>query len=221
MCTWWFARPWQTKKVHLNKFFWTIPLVFLTRITGKKAKSSRELFEQISVNAVFLVFRDFGWVLGLCYQPEMCHVSRTEILQGSCLSEGLGGSRAKWLMLGFSYSTFPLFKSCCSHFDCSLSLSLFIWKLFSALPSPPPKHELARCSGAMRGGHDQASRGYGCQPPGSHAANGGRGGQAWGSRPWTWARLAAKSTTSCHVDTERERPPKFNCLSLQAPQANL
>ena len=30
--------PPKNKKVHLNKFFWTISVGFLTRVTGKKAK---------------------------------------------------------------------------------------------------------------------------------------------------------------------------------------
>ena len=44
----------QNKKVHVNKFIWTISVGFLTRVTCREeGKSSRELFEKVRVNAVF------------------------------------------------------------------------------------------------------------------------------------------------------------------------
>ena len=54
----------QNKKVHLNKFFWTISVGFLTCVTGKKAKVRANFRKSSRERGAFLVFRDFGWAFG-------------------------------------------------------------------------------------------------------------------------------------------------------------
>ena len=55
----------QNIKVHLNEFFWTISVGFLTRVTGKKAKVRANFSKKFAWMRCFLgVFRDFGWVCG-------------------------------------------------------------------------------------------------------------------------------------------------------------
>ena len=73
----WSIRPWlpsvtggkstrkkstQNKKVHLNKFVWTISVGFHDSCHREEGKHSREFFEKVRVNAVFFGISGFRWV---------------------------------------------------------------------------------------------------------------------------------------------------------------
>ena len=56
----------QNKNVHLNKFFLTVSVGFLTCVTGKRAKACATFLRNSSCKcgAFWGVFRDLGWVVG-------------------------------------------------------------------------------------------------------------------------------------------------------------